>query len=374
MIKKIKAILLKERGNKFYRFLDYYVGIPIVFLFGIFKRKNQNLNSEVKCIGLLKTAGIGDIVILSAIVNEIKNRYPHCKIVLFVGSNNYEIAKIMNRGIIIEKISFLNLLKSIKLIRNYKFDYFVDFDPWPRINAILSFFSKSKVKIGFKTNKQFRHYIYDLIVVHSNRIHEIDNYRNLVRFFINDFKFFPEIKLDYSIKANFAVVHMYAGGINSQLKEMSESGYINLILKILPFFDRIYLTGSKTDSNKIDKILKALNDKKIISVAGKLDLIGVIKLIGAAKVVISVNTGIMHIASAIGTPLIALHGPTNPQRWGPLSKNSIIIKSTLACSPCLNLGFEYGCKKNKCMQAIDIDDIVEKLKIIIGINKSRLSC
>jgi heptosyltransferase I len=366
IFKNIKNFFLKERGNKFYRTLDYYIGIPLVFIIGFFRIKRKNIISNIKSIGLLKTAGIGDTIILSAIIRDINYSFPDIKIVLFTGGNNYDAAKIIiDNNIIIEKISFLNIIKSIKILNKYQFDYFIDFDPWPRINALLSFFSNSRVKIGFKTKKQFRHYIYDFTIEHSDKIHEIENYRNLVKFFIKNFKFTPEIKVDINKKFNYAIVHMYAGGINSYLKELDESQYIDLIKNILPFFDKVYLTGSKDDQEKIERIKKILNDKKVVSIAGKIDLKGVIKLIAISKVVISVNTGIMHIAAAIGTPLIALHGPTNPKRWGPLSKNAVIIKSALKCSPCLNLGFEYGCKTNNCMKAINVNEIVNEVKKII---------
>jgi len=362
----MSKFFFKERGNKFYRTLDYYIGIPLVFIIGFFRIKRKNIVNNIKSIGLLKTAGIGDTVLLSAIIRDIKYNFPDIKIVLFTGGNNYDAAKIIiDNKTIIEKISFLNLIKSIKVLKKYQFDYFIDFDPWPRINALLSFFSNSRIKIGFKTKKQFRHYIYDVVIEHKNDIHEIENYRNLVRFFIKNFKFIPEIKVDINKKFNYAIVHMYAGGINSYLKELDESQYINLIKNILSFFDKVYLTGSKDDQEKVERIKKILNNKKVVSVAGKADLKGVMKLIAISKVVISVNTGIMHIAAAIGTPLIALHGPTNPKRWGPLSNKAVIIKSNLKCSPCLNLGFEYGCSKNNCMKSISINEIVKRVKELI---------
>ena len=61
-----------------------------------------------------------------------------------------------------------------------KFDCFIDLGSWPRIDAIISFLSKSNFIVGFKTNKQFRHNLYDVSYKHSDQIHELDNYRNII--------------------------------------------------------------------------------------------------------------------------------------------------------------------------------------------------
>lgn len=78
---------------------------------------------------------------------------------------------------------------------------------------------------------------------------------------------------------------------------------------------------------------------------------------------LSVNTGTLHLAAAVGANLVSINGPTDINRWGPLCEHAINIKSSLHCSPCLNLGFEYKCKENNvpegyCMKKVDLDEVV----------------
>jgi ADP-heptose:LPS heptosyltransferase len=75
-----------------------------------------------------------------------------------------------------------------------------------------------------------------------------------------------------------------------------------------------------------------------------------------SRLLLSGNTGVMHLAAGLGVPLLALHGPTDPVKWGPqaLAGRAEVLRANLGCSPCLALGFEYGCKERPCMEAIPL--------------------
>ena len=64
-----------ERGNSEFRFLDRYIGIPIIFALGLLKKRNKILPDSIKKAAFLKTAGIGDTVLLSAVVRDFKDTY-----------------------------------------------------------------------------------------------------------------------------------------------------------------------------------------------------------------------------------------------------------------------------------------------------------
>jgi ADP-heptose:LPS heptosyltransferase len=78
-----------------------------------------------------------------------------------------------------------------------------------------------------------------------------------------------------------------------------------------------------------------------------------------ADLVVCGNTGVMHLAAGLGRPLIALHGPNPAAKWGPLAPaqapgQARVLASSLPCSPCLSLGFEFGCALRPCMESIEL--------------------
>ena len=156
-----------ERGNSRFRFLDRYVGIPIIFILGLLKKRSKIIPDSIKKVAFLKTAGIGDTALLSAVVRDFKDAYPSIQLTFFVASNNYEMAQLMSG---MDRIIILPIAKPWECIRivkeSGKYDIWIDFGPWPRLNALLSFFSNARLKVGFKTKCQYRHYIYDLTAEH----------------------------------------------------------------------------------------------------------------------------------------------------------------------------------------------------------------
>jgi ADP-heptose:LPS heptosyltransferase len=93
-----------------------------------------------------------------------------------------------------------------------------------------------------------------------------------------------------------------------------------------------------------------------------------------ADLLVCGNTGVMHMAAGLGTPLIALHGPNPPKKWGPVSssrrgdaatRRTRVISANLPCSPCLNLGFEFGCDQRPCMEAISGDRVYMECLMVL---------
>ena len=359
-----------ERGNKTLRFFDKYFGIPVVRMLGVTKKRKIVLNNHtIKRAGLLKTAGIGDTVLLSGIIQDLKDSIPDVSVTIFTGDNNYEMAKIIAEFYKAKaiKLPVKNPVKAVRIIKNFQFDVFFDFGQWSRLEAFFSYFANASLKVGFKTPRQHRHFVYDISVLHRSDVHEIDNYRALLKAIGIIGKAQPSLPVQTLQKKKMVVVHMFPGGVKSYLKEWPPEYWIKVVNYITEKGYKVLLTGGKSDRERALELKKKCQHGELIEVgAGELSLKDTINRLSESTLLITVNTGIMHIASAIGLNMIALHGPTSVKRWGPLNKNAISIQSPLSCSPCLNLGFEYGCDENKCMRAIKPDYVISLLKDFFG--------
>jgi heptosyltransferase I len=354
-----------ERGNSIFRFLDRYVGIPIVFLLGLFKKRSKTFPDGIQKVAFLKTSGIGDTALLSAVVRDLKDAYPDAVLTFFVASNNYEMAQLISG---IDRIIKLPVAKPWKCIHCIKgsgeYDIWIDFGPWPRINTILSFFSKARLKVGFKTKGQYRHYIYDITAEHSDQLHELDNYKNLLKQIGLDCHNLPCINLQIpKCIENRITIHMFPGGSRAYLKEWPDANWIEIIDHLTARHYEVFLTGAKIDCEKAEQIKAQTAKRNSVNIAaGTFDLKQTAELLKSSALVISVDTGIMHLSSALGCNLIALHGPTSIERWGPLDTNAISLQSSLQCSPCIDLGFESKCQTNSCMELITIKALMDAIE------------
>jgi ADP-heptose:LPS heptosyltransferase len=99
-----------------------------------------------------------------------------------------------------------------------------------------------------------------------------------------------------------------------------------------------------------------------INFAGKTTLTELAALYEKAALVISTDTGPMHLAAAMGTPVVALFGPTAPWRTGPFGKSHQIITAELECSPC----FKRRCETTDCMSKISVMQVFDGVKKMLG--------
>ena len=96
----------------------------------------------------------------------------------------------------------------------------------------------------------------------------------------------------------------------------------------------IVLTGSESDKPMVDSVAAKLQGLRWMSVAGAVDLVDLAAILAEVDVLVTSDTGPMHLAAAVGTPLVALFGPADPRRYGPAGSTSRVLRVDLPCSPC----------------------------------------
>ncbi len=360
-----------ERGNEFYRFLDRYLGIPLIAVGGLIRWQPGTIPSSINRIGIFKSSAIGDTVLLDGISKDLRKAWPLAQLVFFAGRDNYQMAEMLEQ---VDEVVLLQMNRPFDAAKRiYKaghFDLWLDFSQWARIDALLTALAQADCKIGFRTSNQFRHWLYDKWVEHRADLHETNNYKNLVELMGIECSSEPHIKAasDLSkilpeLKANrpYSVLHLFPGGSRAYMKEWPVQNWLKVARHILKMGMVPVLTGGPDDFNRAEEFSSKLGiNIPIVNSAGRLSLPELATLLGEAKFVISVNTGVMHMAAAVGAKLIAIHGPTSPIRWGPVSKEAVVIKppEIVKCAPCLNLGFEYKCERNTCLKEISSEVVI----------------
>ncbi|CAJ0596405.1 unnamed protein product [Cylicocyclus nassatus] len=154
---------------------------------------------------------------------------------------------------------------------------------------------------------------------------------------------------------------MFPAGSSTQQRMWPMEKWVELAKQVYDEYGlKVCLTGGKEDIEVAEDVVnkvRALN-VNIISMAGKCSLNETKELLSRSKLLVSVNTGVMHMGAAVNIPLVALHGATSELRWGPVDDNSVVIKSGEACQPCISLGFETECDNPVCMENITVDMVM----------------
>ncbi|MFH1242490.1 MAG: lipopolysaccharide heptosyltransferase II [Pseudomonadota bacterium] len=119
----------------------------------------------------------------------------------------------------------------------------------------------------------------------------------------------------------------------------------------------VIFTGSGQDRRVIEGIAQRMKRSPII-LAGRTDLKELAHLYSRCRVLITTDTGPMHVAVAMGCPVVALFGPTSPWRTGPYGPGQRVIRADVDCSPC----FKKRCRNFICMKAITVEEVFDAVK------------
>jgi 3-deoxy-D-manno-octulosonic-acid transferase/heptosyltransferase-1 len=123
---------------------------------------------------------------------------------------------------------------------------------------------------------------------------------------------------------------------------------------------RIVFTGSGEDGAVIEEI-SGMMKERATNLAGRTSLRELACLYSVCNVLITTDTGPMHIGAAMGCPVIALFGPTDPLRTGPYGWGHNVIQTEIECNPC----FKRECEHVTCMNEITVEKCFEAAKKVL---------
>jgi len=358
------------RGSRGLKVLDRHLGVWLVLALGCLRRRRP-LPRTIKRIALVKTAAIGDTILLVPVINRIVAAFPDCQCRLFLGPGNAQMAPFC--ALPTEEISFSHPLQAWRRLHAFHADVILDCEPWARISALVCVLA-APFSIGFKRTGQAKHFAFDRAVVHSRHRHEMDNYRQLAAALgvegIPDPQLVPAQRGFTGPKrlpeGPFIVIHPWPGGFNGERREWMTARWVELVRRVCDLKVEVLISGAPDDAQRSSELAQQVNRPKLCrSIAGRYALREMVTVLSAACAMVAVNTGIMHLAAATGIPVLALNGPTNPQRWGALGPGAININSTTPGSAYLDLGFEMHGEDRPCMESIAVDRVWKALRPIL---------
>ncbi len=336
------------------------------------------INSDIKKILIIKLRGIGDIVLSTIVLDNLKNHFPDAQIDFLTdkaGMSAIEGLPQINSVIEFPKKSIFRKFNLINKIFKNNYDIVFDFFTNPS-TALITFLSGAKYRVGFPYRG--RKYAYNLFgpsergkyhaaVLHlkvlENLSIPVNNHK--LHFFISDKdqKFADDFFLSKNLKGKFVIGISPSGGWKSKkcdpekFAEFANALIIKYSCKILILWG----PEDKEDALLINKLV----EKSILAPPTTINQMGA--LIKNCTLLIANDSGPMHIATAVITPVLSLHGPTNPEHQGPFGKeHDYLILDSLDCIKCNLL---ICSKKHECFKNITIEMVLDKIDYLIKKNK-----
>jgi heptosyltransferase I len=362
----------RHRGNRILRALDKWIGIPVVVITGLVRRRHPRPLRPQR-IGLMKTVAIGDTVMASAIWCDVRAAYPAAQMVLITGEDNRAVGEMFAGDAERLVVSPHHPIRSALAVRRAKLDILVDFGPWARFDAELAGLSGA-CTVGFRTRGQYRHGVYDLPVEHRWDVHEIENFRALAAAIGVESRSVPDIRIAAPVTRSdlpepYVVFHPWAGGFRNEIKEWPAARWAELGRVLAAKGFHIVLSGGPADGEASRQLASRLRDEPVdaIDVASRFSLRDLGHVVAWSAGGVSVNPGIAHFAAGVGARTLSLVGPTAARRWKPLGRHTAAVESSLKGCGYLHLGWEYEGNRLDCMTGIDVASVVDALdKLMSG--------
>ncbi|GHD21959.1 glycosyl transferase [Tianweitania populi] len=334
------------RSGELGRKLDQSVGTVIAPMIGAMRRKAPMPRNPRRIVVIEPTA-IGDTLIGSGCILALTKRFPRATVIVAHGPSNAAAVEILLAPVEMAQISFTNPLKAGMKLRSLAPDIVVDLCPWPYATALAARMTGAWTA-GFVPQGSRRGSLYDLAVPHHIDRHESRNLWAMADALgagpvsgmaIKRHRALLEADLD---PRGLVLCHIAAGGSRAAAKAWPMHHWRKLIHALVQRGYRVGLTGTSKDQRVVDDLIQrvALPNERVTNLCGKLSLSLLAELLAEVDMLISVDTGVLHLSAAVNGRSIGLHGPTRAARWGSSSPHAIGLDAPHPYAGYINYGFE----------------------------------
>ena len=319
---------------------------------------------------------IGDMVLLTPALRALKHafRESHLELLLrprvaaLMESHPYVDACIVD-----EKTDgrFRSLTRLVREIRERAFDLAVVLHPTSFRNALLPFLARIPIRVG--THVSGRGMLLTQSCRDDTRVHEVHRYLRVLelldidtasdalefwhtatdRHFIENLLRAEGVSRDERLIA----VNLGTTWTTKRWDVLNFTEVIRHMTQLLPEA-KVVLTGSHAEQPLAAGLPASL---PILNLVGKTSILQLGALLERCEVCLTCDSGPMHIAAAVGTPTVALFGPTDPERHRPYGIGHRVIEKPVSCRPCYKRTCHRRDTPHLCMQAIGTDEVVQAI-------------
>lgn len=325
---------------------------------------------NAKTVAVLSASGIGDSLMATPLIEEIKRLKPKAKLIIISSDNTRQVFDKNPKVDVIHsynpesKFSFIIMLWKLK---SEKIDIFFATQPSNTIkHSLISAFSGAKLKLkhayDYKgSNERDFSFVYHKLLRDSISRHRVELNLDFLRFFgekILEKSVYPQfvisnearLKVDEWLKTtrsnlqegSFIAIH--PGGVRENKRWLPER-FAEAGKYLIQAGYNVCLVGGREEIELCNKIEENMNGQNsLINACGKISLEETGCLLKKCKFLLSNDTGIMHLATAVGTPVVAIFGPTDFRHIGPYGEKTIAIS------------------KNNNIQDVSVSDVLSKIE------------
>jgi len=339
-----------------------------------------NISPKAKIL-LIKLRSIGDVVYNTSVYSPLKKHFPEAHLTVLVERPSYDLVSHhpdVDEVLCFEKGSAWKQIKFYSRLMQAKYDVAIDMHEGTR-GAVMCYLTRAPIRIGNKPAK--RSFLYNTKIDFSDLKpkHPIDYQVALIKKMGVPFdSISPAIHISSLAKIRakallsqngikeddeYCVIHPGTKKIYDQWQYDKFACLVDTIPK--DYGIKVVLTCGPDEVSQVQNIIKINQGSQTAYIQTGLQELAAVTY--GAKFVLCHNGGYMHLASALGTPVIALFGVVSPNIWKPLGEKDQVIYKNIECSPCYKHTRKQECYKGdaECKRVIEVEDVFDAMSKIL---------
>jgi len=327
---------------------------------------------------LIRPGGIGDAVMLLPALSALHDALPDRRIDILCETRNRPVFDLATPDAQILTYDTAPA-KTLRRLRGNAYGTVIDTEQFHNFSGVMAAWTRAPLRIGFKINPR-RRGLYTHWVSYDPDGPEDRQFMRLAqaalgahpplppRLGIIPAGRLPVLPPDTVPDRPFLLVH--AGG-STRNKCMPAQTLAQACRQAASKAGlAIVVTGARMDQHQAQALVGALGGG-VINLCGRLSLTQTAALCRHAALLVGPDSGIAHLAVAVGTPAVVLFGPSDPAKWGPPDGAGEAVRIALPCSPCSIFGYTKPCTLPVCMTRLDPDTITSAILRVHGKEQQR---
>jgi len=308
-------------------------------------------------------SNIGDCILTLPVLDALANQYPEGQITCLVPERPREI---FSNNPLIKKVIVFNkharLIDKVKLffsLSKEKFDIVVDLR-----NSFFGAFLPAKkrsspfrfIPAKFKHMKD-KHLFWSGFSGYPFR----DKKQQGIAITAGDLNYIDGILKEQNLSGSSKLA-VVAPGARSQVKRWDKHNFSQLCSRLAKEGWDVVLVGDKADE-PVCSYIQHQAAEKVLNLCARTTISQLAALLKKAKILITNDSAIMHLASYLDVPVAAIFGPTDEAKYGPWSRENTVIKKDIVCRPCEKASCRFG--NLACLSSLKVDDVFEQVNLLL---------
>lgn len=349
----------------FLRFIDNYLGLLVSLM--------PNLLFSCQIVEpttflLIRPGGIGDAVLLLPMLHQLFRLYPNAKIEVLAERRNAEVFSwspaVSAVWLYDRPLDFLNLFRR-------RYDLIIDTEQWYRLSAVVARLLNAPRLIGFATNERSR--LFTDPCPYNTEEYEAEMFFKLLAPLdlnapppqVDNLEILALPKPAHFFKNPYIVIFP---GASVTAKQWPAERFAEVACFCAGKGFDVVVVGGKAESDTGRLIVNA--SSSCHNLAGKTSLTEAAAIVAGACLMISGDSGLLHIAQLQGVPTVSLFGPSDPKKWCLKGGLHSVVSAGSECAPCSRFGTIPTCYHNfQCMQDITVTMVVEAVEFLLKKNR-----